>query len=309
MLAKGTALGADAYVTKPFSTRELAERVRELLGRLRRHRRVDRRELAGRCCAARRGCVARCVGLAALGARARWRTLDPPERAAFARCWRCAARCCLLAAGWCSRSALGALAASRYRRWVPRRRACAERAGALLAATGALETDAAAGASSDAEVAPARARSRQVDPGVRAPARRTARRHRGAGAGGQPRHRAGTQPARGADVGADAKRRRVQPRRPHPALQQPRAPAIPCALERAGAGRRRRADRARPLDLRRASIASSSPTRSRASSSACSAAPPAVGAVRHRHARRAAAARADGAGARRSAAKRRRRAR
>ncbi len=30
-LAKGTALGADAYVTKPFSTRELAERVRELL--------------------------------------------------------------------------------------------------------------------------------------------------------------------------------------------------------------------------------------------------------------------------------------
>jgi len=30
-LAKGTALGADAYVTKPFSTRELAERVRDLL--------------------------------------------------------------------------------------------------------------------------------------------------------------------------------------------------------------------------------------------------------------------------------------
>ncbi|MET0507343.1 MAG: response regulator [Burkholderiaceae bacterium] len=30
--AKGTALGADAYVTKPFSTRELAERVRGLLG-------------------------------------------------------------------------------------------------------------------------------------------------------------------------------------------------------------------------------------------------------------------------------------
>jgi DNA-binding response OmpR family regulator len=31
-VAKGTALGADAYVTKPFSTRELAARVRELLG-------------------------------------------------------------------------------------------------------------------------------------------------------------------------------------------------------------------------------------------------------------------------------------
>ena len=31
-IAKGTALGADAYVTKPFSTKELAARVRELLG-------------------------------------------------------------------------------------------------------------------------------------------------------------------------------------------------------------------------------------------------------------------------------------
>ena len=33
-LAKGTALGADAYVTKPFSTRGLADRVRALLVRL-----------------------------------------------------------------------------------------------------------------------------------------------------------------------------------------------------------------------------------------------------------------------------------
>ena len=31
-LAKGHALGADAYMTKPFSTRELADKVRELLG-------------------------------------------------------------------------------------------------------------------------------------------------------------------------------------------------------------------------------------------------------------------------------------
>lgn len=31
-IAKGQALGADAYVTKPFSTRELAAKVRELLG-------------------------------------------------------------------------------------------------------------------------------------------------------------------------------------------------------------------------------------------------------------------------------------
>jgi DNA-binding response OmpR family regulator len=31
-VTKGLALGADAYVTKPFSTRELAAKVRELLG-------------------------------------------------------------------------------------------------------------------------------------------------------------------------------------------------------------------------------------------------------------------------------------
>lgn len=31
-IAKGMALGADAYMTKPFSTRELAARVAELLG-------------------------------------------------------------------------------------------------------------------------------------------------------------------------------------------------------------------------------------------------------------------------------------
>ena len=31
-IAKGQALGADAYVTKPFSTKELAAKVRELLG-------------------------------------------------------------------------------------------------------------------------------------------------------------------------------------------------------------------------------------------------------------------------------------
>ncbi|RZI92197.1 MAG: response regulator, partial [Variovorax sp.] len=31
-IAKGLALGADGYMTKPFSTRELAERVRALLG-------------------------------------------------------------------------------------------------------------------------------------------------------------------------------------------------------------------------------------------------------------------------------------
>ena len=32
-VAKGLALGADAYITKPFATRELLETVRQLLGR------------------------------------------------------------------------------------------------------------------------------------------------------------------------------------------------------------------------------------------------------------------------------------
>jgi DNA-binding response OmpR family regulator len=31
-IAKGNAMGADAYMTKPFSTKELAEKVREMLG-------------------------------------------------------------------------------------------------------------------------------------------------------------------------------------------------------------------------------------------------------------------------------------
>lgn len=31
-VAKGLALGADAYITKPFSTRELAQKVSEMLG-------------------------------------------------------------------------------------------------------------------------------------------------------------------------------------------------------------------------------------------------------------------------------------
>ena len=31
-MAKGLALGADAYVTKPFSTRDLVDTVHELLG-------------------------------------------------------------------------------------------------------------------------------------------------------------------------------------------------------------------------------------------------------------------------------------
>jgi len=30
-IAKGSAMGADAYMTKPFSTKELAEKVREML--------------------------------------------------------------------------------------------------------------------------------------------------------------------------------------------------------------------------------------------------------------------------------------
>jgi two-component system alkaline phosphatase synthesis response regulator PhoP len=32
-LAKGTALGADAYMTKPFATRDLVQKVAQMLGR------------------------------------------------------------------------------------------------------------------------------------------------------------------------------------------------------------------------------------------------------------------------------------
>ena len=32
-VAKGSALGADAYMTKPFSTKELVQKVREMLER------------------------------------------------------------------------------------------------------------------------------------------------------------------------------------------------------------------------------------------------------------------------------------
>ncbi len=32
-VAKGTALGADAYMTKPFSTRDLVQKVADMLGR------------------------------------------------------------------------------------------------------------------------------------------------------------------------------------------------------------------------------------------------------------------------------------
>jgi DNA-binding response OmpR family regulator len=31
-VAKGVAMGADAYITKPFSTRELVQKVAEMLG-------------------------------------------------------------------------------------------------------------------------------------------------------------------------------------------------------------------------------------------------------------------------------------
>ena len=68
-----------------------------------------------------------------------------------------------------------------------------------------------------------------------------------AGARGQPQRRAGAQTARrGADGRADAERGGVQPGRPHPALQQPRAHAVPRAVERAQRLRRRRADHPGP---------------------------------------------------------------
>ena len=76
-------------------------------------------------------------------------------------------------------------------------------------------------------------------------------RHREPGARSQPRHRAGAKPARSADVGTEPERRGVQPGRSHPALQPPGAPGVQGAVRHAGAGGRRRADGAGPLDLRR----------------------------------------------------------
>ncbi len=92
-------------------------------------------------------------------------------------------------------------------------------------------------------------------------------------------------------------RRRLQPRRPHPALQQPRAAAVSRAVGHADAGRRRRADRPRPLDLCRVRPRlDRARHRQRAAASGARRGAP-FGAVRHRHARRPVAARADGAGA------------
>ena len=72
-VAKGTALGADAYVTKPVSTRELAERVRELLGM-----KIDRRELIATLAPGLLlALMAAGVGLLLAA------TLEPAERAAF----------------------------------------------------------------------------------------------------------------------------------------------------------------------------------------------------------------------------------
>ena len=74
-IAKGLALGADAYMTKPFSTRELAQKVREMLerGRLKRRRGASPWLIAG----ARRG-----DGAAGRGRRRGdvWATLDAAER-------------------------------------------------------------------------------------------------------------------------------------------------------------------------------------------------------------------------------------
>ena len=130
----------------------------------------------------------------------------------------------------------------------------------------------------------------------RAPA---ARRHRARRSPKAAARRAGAQPARGADVGADAERRGVQPRRPHPALQQPRAAAVPGPVGRAAAGRRRRADRPRARRSTPCSTASSWPMRWRSVQQRL-----ARGAAARRRSsspstpRRPAAARADGAGAR-----------
>ncbi len=131
---------------------------------------------------------------------------------------------------------------------------------------------------------------------------------RGARARGQRAHRAGTQAPRGADVGARAKRDRVQRRGTDPALQRAGDAASAQAARRGGRGwRRAEPGRTRPLGLRRFR---SQPDRACAGKHPRSHAPGRAqpgGELRHHGARGPAGARADGAGAGRGCRRRGRR--
>jgi hypothetical protein len=119
-VAKGLALGADAYMTKPFSTKELAAKVRDMLGARHEDRpraRPGRRVAAGAVLA--RVCLAR--GRWPLLV---WSTLEPPnERAALAAMLEPARLVCMAAAV----GALGAAARALYRRWAAAPRAWTSR--------------------------------------------------------------------------------------------------------------------------------------------------------------------------------------
>ena len=246
--------------------------------------RLDRRELVA---AALPGGVLALAALLACGVFAA--TLEAAERALL---WsQLEARFALLLFVWMILAfALGAAARHVYRHWIAAPARLAEQARVVRGCGGAAR----AAAARRRRHAGARRRHQRA----RAAAQRPARRRRRAGARGQPRRRAGTQAPRDADVRAHPERGRVQPRRPHPALQQPRPRPVPCPVEHADARRRRRAARPRPLDL------CGLRPRTRGACARGRAATPAarcrtsVDPVRHRHAGRPAAARAARAGAR-----------
>ena len=279
-LAKGSALGADAYMTKPFSTRELADKVRELLAR---RMKVDKRELAA---ALAPGAV---LALWALGGAALFAaTLEPAERAALGAMLE--PRAALLLLGWLLLSGvLGWLARSAYLRWVAASARLAEEARVLLAADvqREIEPQGSAETRALAEVINQLARQRdELRADVAAQVREASRSVE------QERNRLAALMAELTQsvVVCNLDGRIL--------LYNSRARTQFRALStRAAVSRRRRADRPGPLDLRRVRPRADRPCAGeRAAAPAARRGAP-VGAVRHRHARRAAAARADGAGA------------
>ena len=300
---RALALGADAYMTKPFSTKELADQVRATAGGpgMKFHWRERRRPRWPRALVLALWLRSAAAALLRGDARAR-RT-------------RCSGHACSSRAHRADRAGLAAAVGGARRRAARRLAALGRGAGAAGRAGAACCWPPTCSARSAPRAAPRTAcagRSRST----RSCAQRAAAAATDiadAGAGGQPRGRAGAQPPGRADVRADAERRRVQPRRPHPALQQPRAPAVP----RAVAVRRRWPDGAELIGLGRSIYAVldrklvAHALESVQQRLQRGAAQP-LGAVRHEHPRRAVAARADGAGARDGAAaadRRRRRAR
>ena len=260
-VTKGIAVGADAYVTKPFSTQDLIAKVARAAGRIARCR--DKLAVRAGARARRGGCVlAAIVGASRCSSRR-----DLPERGARG------ARCAILRDARrraSSSAALLLLAAARARRAravAPlrrRRRAqLAEDARIMLAANPAHR----APPRGAAEIARLAGGAQRLRRRARSAAAATSRR---AGARGERAHRAGAQPPRGADVGARAERARVQHRGPHPALQRARDAAPAQAARR----RRRRRQGAHAWSASgarssRSSTATSSSTRSRASTTGC----------------------------------------